>query len=288
LKVLEVNQLRKRFGSTQALDGFTLQVAPGEITGLVGHNGAGKTTFVDVVAGLVAPDQGTVRIGGVDALRDSRPARELVGAAPQEQALYLSATVLENVQFFASLSGLRGRVRRRHVDRVLGELMLDELAGRRVDVLSGGQRRRVQTATAMVGRRALLLLDEPTVGTDPETRRALLAAVRARALDGAAVVYTTHYLPELVDLDATLAVARSGNVIARGRQADLLAGLPDRLDVEFEGAAPPGMRAPLHTHEPARALAELVQSGYQLRRVDIRRATLDDLYAHLAQAACHV
>jgi ABC-2 type transport system ATP-binding protein len=286
--MLEVNQVRKRFGSIQALDGFTLQVAAGEITGLVGHNGAGKTTFVDVVAGLVAPDHGSVAISGLDALRDPGRARELVGAAPQEQALYLTATVLENVQFFASLSGLRGRDRARHVDRVLAELMLGDVAGRRVDVLSGGQRRRVQAATAMVGRRPLLLLDEPTVGTDPETRRALLAAVRARALDGAAVVYTTHYLPELVDLDATIAVARSGKVIARGRQAELLAGLPDRLDVEFDGAVPPGMSTPLSTHEPTRVLAELVRSGYRLRRVDVQRATLDDLYAHLARAACHV
>jgi ABC-2 type transport system ATP-binding protein len=231
---------------------------------------------------------GTVAIGGVDSLRDPRGARELVGAAPQEQALYLTATVLENVQLFASLSGLRGRNRRRHVDRVLGELMLDDIAGRRVDVLSGGQRRRVQTATAIVGRRPLLLLDEPTVGADPETRRALLAAVRARALAGAAVVYTTHYLPELVDLDATIAVARSGKVIARGSQDELLTGLPDRVDVEFDGPAPPGVPASLQTHEPTRALAELVQSGYRLGRVDIQRPTLDDLYAHLATTACHV
>jgi ABC-2 type transport system ATP-binding protein len=288
VEVLEVKELRKRFGSTKALDGFTLHVVAGEITGLVGHNGAGKTTFVDVVAGLVAPDNGTVTIGSVDALHDPRGARELVGAAPQEQALYLTATVLENVQLFASLSGLRGRNRRRHVDRVLGELMLDDIAGRRVDVLSGGQRRRVQTATAMVGRRPLLLLDEPTAGADPETRRALLAAVRARALAGAAVVYTTHYLPELVDLDATIAVARSGKVIARGSQDELLTGLPDRVDVEFDGPAPPGVPASLQTHEPTRALAELVQSGYRLRRVDIQRPTLDDLYAHLATTACHV
>lgn len=286
--MLEVSRLRKRFGSTQALDGFTLRVAAGEIAGLVGHNGAGKTTFVDVVTGLVAPDDGTVVIGGVDVLRDPRRALGFVGAAPQEQALYLTATVQENLQFFASLSGLRGGERRRHVDRVLGELMLGDVAGRRVDVLSGGQRRRVQTATAMVGRQPLLLLDEPTVGADPETRQALLAAVRGRAVDGAAVVYTTHYLPELVDLDATIAVARSGKVIARGSQAELLAGLPDRLDVEFDGAAPPGLDPPLLTRDPTRTLAELVGSGYQLRRVDVQRATLDDLYADLAAADCHV
>ncbi len=288
--MLDVQGLHKRYGSTRALDGFTLQVRAGEIAGLIGHNGAGKTTFVEVVTGLVAPDAGTVRIGGADALRESRRTRDLVGSAPQEQALYLTATVRQNLELFASLARLRGAGKRRAVGRVIDELMLADVADRRVELLSGGQRRRVQTATAMIGDRPLLLLDEPTVGADPETRRALLGAVRARADAGAAVVYTTHYLPELADMDATIAVAREGRVIARGSQPELLAGLPNRIDVEFEGAPPPEWGAAgdggvtLHTHDPARALAELVRSGCRLRRVDVQHATLDDLYADLAMA----
>jgi ABC-2 type transport system ATP-binding protein len=292
--VLAAQGLSKRYRSTPALDGFTLHVAAGEIAGLVGHNGAGKTTFVEVVTGLVAPDTGTVRVGGVDTLRDTRRSRELVGSTPQDQALYLSATVRQNLQLFASLAGLRGAERHQHIDQVVDELMLVDIVDRHVELLSGGQRRRVQTATALVGRRPLLLLDEPTVGADPETRRALLEAVRTRAQQGAAVVYTTHYLPELVDLGATIAVARGGRVIARGSQPELLAGLPARVDVEFEGAPPPRLCASgdgvvtVHTYEPARTLAELVGSGCQLRRVAVQHATLDDLYAGLTTAQRNV
>lgn len=292
--MLDAQDLYKRYRSTRALDGFTLHVAAGEIAGLVGHNGAGKTTFVEIVMGLVAPDAGTVRVRGVDTMRDTRRGRELVGSSPQDQALYLSATVRQNLRLFASLAGLRRSARRRVIDQVVDALMLADIVDRHVELLSGGQRRRVQTATALVGRRPLLILDEPTVGADPETRRALLEAVQRRAQDGAAVVYTTHYLPELVDLGATIAVARGGRVIARGSQPELLAGLPARVDVEFDGAPPPRLRArgdgavTVHTYEPARTLAELVGSGCQLRRVAVQHATLDDLYAGLTTAQRNV
>ncbi|MGA4562165.1 ABC transporter ATP-binding protein [Uniformispora flossi] len=272
----------KRFGSKAALDGFDLAVEPGEIVGLIGHNGAGKTTFVETVTGLVRPDAGRIRIGPHDALRDGRAARRLLGAAPQESAVYGTATVRENLRLFAGLAGLRRTRRAAEIDHVLDELRLTDLADRRVAVLSGGQRRRVQAATAMVGGPPLLLLDEPTAGADPETRAALLAAVKSRAEAGAAVVYTTHYLPELVDLDATLALARAGCVVARGSQAELTRDLPGELRVTFADPAEPELRLP--TTDPGRALAELLASGRTPASVDIRRPSLDDLYRSLEGA----
>ena len=215
--------LVKRYGRRQALAGFDLTVAPGEITGLIGPNGAGKTTFVEIVTGLVRPDAGQVLVGGRNALR-SRAVRRLIGVAPQELALYQTVTVRENLQLFGGLAGLRGRGLDAAISRVLDELALGSVAGRQTGALSGGQRRRVQAATAMVGSPPLLLLDEPTAGADPETRSALLAAVRARAAAGTAVLYTTHYLPELTELDATLALAREGVVIARGTREELTGG----------------------------------------------------------------
>jgi ABC-2 type transport system ATP-binding protein len=215
--------LIKRYGRRQALAGFDLTVAPGEITGLIGPNGAGKTTFVEIVTGLVRPDAGQVLVGGRNALR-SRAVRRLIGVAPQELALYQTVTVRENLQLFGGLAGLRGRGLDAAISRVLDELGLGSVAGRQTGALSGGQRRRVQAATAMVGSPPLLLLDEPTAGADPETRSALLAAVRARAAAGTAVLYTTHYLPELAELDATLALAREGVVIARGTREELTGG----------------------------------------------------------------
>jgi ABC-2 type transport system ATP-binding protein len=281
--MLEAQGLVKRYGPHRALDGFDLTVQPGEIVGLIGHNGAGKTTFVEIVTGLVRPDAGRIRIGPLDALRATRAARRLIGAAPQELALYGTLSVRENLRLFAGLAGLRGRRRDTQITRVLDELHLAAVADRPVGILSGGQRRRVQAATALVGSAPLLLLDEPTAGADPETRTALLAAVRARAEAGAAVVYTTHYLPELVDLDATLALARAGRIIARGSQHELTRHLPGELRVTFTDPAEPALRRP--TTDPGADLAALLATGRTPASVDIRRPSLDDLYHSLETAA---
>ncbi|MET8133016.1 ABC transporter ATP-binding protein [Streptomyces sp. NPDC005251] len=275
--------LVKRYGLCRALDGFDLTVPAGEIVGLIGHNGAGKTTFVEIVAGLVRPDAGRISIATLDARLARRAARRFLGVAPQELGLYGTATVRENVRLFAGLAGLRGRRRDVEIAQVLEELRLTAVADRRVGALSGGQRRRVQAATALVGSPPLLLLDEPTAGADPETRSALLSAVRARAEAGAAVVYTTHYLPELVDLDATLALARAGRIIARGTQEELTRHLPGELRVTFADPAEPELRRP--TTDPGADLAALFASGRTPVSVDVRRPGLDDLYRSMAIAA---
>ncbi|WP_433413420.1 ABC transporter ATP-binding protein [Microtetraspora malaysiensis] len=281
--MLLAEDLVKGYGRRRALDGFDLAVAAGEIVGLIGHNGAGKTTFVEIVSGLVRPDAGRLRVGGRDALRAGRALRRLLGVAPQEFALYNRVTARENLRLFAGLAGLRGRRRDAEIARVLDELQLAALADRPVGVLSGGQRRRVQAATAMVGSPRLLLLDEPTAGADPETRSALLAAVKARAEAGTAVLYTTHYLPELVDLDATVALARAGRVIARGTQQELTRGLPGELKVAFADPAEPELRLP--TTDPGADLAALLASGRTPASVDVRRPSLDDLYRSLEAVA---
>jgi ABC-2 type transport system ATP-binding protein len=288
--MLVARGLVKRYGSRSALDGFDLTVASGEIVGLVGRNGAGKTTFVEVVSGLVRPDAGHVTVGGIDALHDRGAARRLLGVAPQEQALYLPATVREHLRLFGSLAGVRGRPLRAAIDATAEELHLTDVLDRPVGLLSGGQRRRTQAACALLPAPAVLLLDEPTVGADPTTRRALLAAVSARAAAGAAIVYTTHYLPELAELDATLAVADTGRVIARGRQADLLAGLPTEIRISFVGGVPIALADRgrvdadvLHvsSFDPAGTLAELLSTGHQPESVDILRPDLDDIYRAL-------
>ncbi|MFD7819149.1 ABC transporter ATP-binding protein [Streptomyces sp. NPDC059785] len=281
--MLKADELVKYYGRRRALDGFTLTVAPGEIVGLIGHNGAGKTTFVEIVTGLVRPDAGRIRIGTHDALRSGRTARRLLGVAPQETALYGSVSARENLRLLAGLAGLRGRRRDAEITAVLEELHLTAVADRAVGALSGGQRRRVQAATAMVGSPPLLLLDEPTAGADPHTRSALLAAVRARAEAGAAVVYTTHYLPELVDLDATLALARAGRVVARGTQRELTRDLPGELRVTFADPAEPELRMP--TVDPGADLAALLAEGRTPASVDVRRPGLDDLYQRLEATA---
>jgi len=298
LGMLEARGLVKRYGARAALDGFDLDVRAGEITGLIGHNGAGKTTFMEVVTGLVRPDQGQVRVGGTDARRRPRAARRLLGIAPQELALYLTATVRDNLRLFGALAGLSGGPLRRAVAEIAEELLLTGVLGQRAGLLSGGQRRRTQAATAMVGGAPLLLLDEPTAGADPQTRAALLAAVRARAAAGAAVLYTTHYLPELADLDATLAVARDGRIIARGSQDSLTRGLPGELRLRFDGDAGAGCLPPdlaararrvggevrLASISPPADLAAALAAGCAPAWVDVRRPDLDDLYRSLSRS----
>jgi ABC-2 type transport system ATP-binding protein len=290
--VLATTGLVKAYGAHRALDGFDLTVRAGEIVGLVGRNGAGKTTFVEVVTGLVRPDAGRVEVAGVDALRAPRAARRLLGVAPQEQALYLPATVREHLRLFGALSGMRRT--RIAIGDIAEELLLTDVLDRPVGLLSGGQRRRAQAACALLPSPPVLLLDEPTVGADPITRVALLDAVRSRAARGAAIVYTTHYLPELGDLAATLAVADAGRVIARGRQADLLAGLPAEIRIGFPGRVPAALAdrgrvagnvLHVNSFDPAATLAALLATGHQPDSVDIDRPGLDDLYRALAVAS---
>lgn len=278
--MLRAEGLRKRYGDQIALDGFDLTVEPGEITGLLGHNGAGKTTFVEVVTGLVRPDAGRVFAGG------------RIGYASQELALYPTLTVRENLRLFAALAGVR---RQGAIVELAEELCLADSLDRPTGVLSGGQRRRTQAATALAGDPPLILLDEPTAGADPETRTTLLAAVRARARSGAAVVYTTHYLPELVELDATLAVARAGRIVARGTREELTRGLPGELRVTFErpGELPPLLRqrarlvdgeVRISTLDATADLGALLAGGGRPASVDVRKPDLDDLYRSLEAA----
>jgi ABC-2 type transport system ATP-binding protein len=285
--------LVKRYGRSVALDGFGLSVSPGEIAGLVGHNGAGKSTFVETVSGLTRPDAGRVSVAGIDALAHPSRARARRGVCPQETALYPRLTVGEHLRLFGALAGLRRAALRRAVDRVAEQLCLTDVLGRPAGLLSGGQRKRSQAATALIAETPVLLLDEPTAGADPQTRQALLAVVAERAAAGAAVVYTTHYLPELEELGATLAVARAGRIIARGGQAALLSGLAGTVNVRFDGPVPGQLRRcgqvcgvtgdelRVATSDPPATLARLLAAGAAPVSIDVSRPGLDDLYAAL-------
>ena len=273
--MLEAVDLVKRYGPVTALDGFTLQVEPGEIVGLVGHNGAGKTTFVEIVANLIRPDSGTVTVGGLS----PAAAKGLVGVAPQHLALYPSITVREHLTLFGRISGLRPAALRSAIDDLAAALLLTEILDRPAGVLSGGQQRRIQAATALVHRPALLLLDEPTAGADLETRQAMLDVVKQRAGEGAAVVYTTHYLPELTELGATIAVARDGRIIARGSHDELVGGLPGEVCLTLDDER----EVRVTTHRPTATLIDLLGSTEQpVTSVDLRNPSLDDLYRSLA------
>jgi len=277
--VLEAIELTKSYGEVRALDGFSLRVARGEIVGLVGHNGAGKSTFIEMAASLARPDTGTIRIDGLDPAR----CRDRIGVAPQNIALYPSVTVREHLQLFGGLAGLRRGALRGAIDELAAALRLTGFLDRRAGVLSGGQQRRTQAAAALIHRPGMLLLDEPTAGADPDTREALLDTVKQRAGDGAAVLYTTHYLPELADLRASIAVARAGRIIARGAAADLLDGLPGEVRIEFDDE-----EVRISTRDPATTLVDMLRAATRpVRSVQVRNPDLDDLYRSLAVPHVH-
>jgi ABC-2 type transport system ATP-binding protein len=273
--VLEAIELAKRYGPVTALDGFSLTVAAGEIVGLVGHNGAGKTTFVEIVSGLVRPDGGQVTIDGAS----PSASRGRVGVTPQHLGLYPSITVREHLELFGRLAGLRKAALASAIEDIAAALRLGEIMDRRTGKLSGGQQRRTQAATALIHRPALLLLDEPTAGADQETRQAMLDTVKQRAGEGAAVLYTTHYLPELTELGATIAVARKGRIIARGSADALLAGLPGEVVLKYADA--PDER--FSTDDPTATLVKLLDgTDRPITGAEVRNASLDDLYRSLA------
>jgi ABC-2 type transport system ATP-binding protein len=272
--LLQAIDLTKRYGDVQALAGFSLDVEAGEIVGLVGHNGAGKTTFVEMVSGLLEPDGGVVLVDG----RSPAKARDRIGISPQHIALYRSITVREHLRLYGKLAGLRGAALAGAIEELATDLRLTGFLDRPAGLLSGGQQRRAQAATALIHRPGLLLLDEPTAGADPETRQALLEAVKKRAGEGAAVVYTTHYLNELSELRATIAVASRGRIIARGGSAELLDALPGEVLVS---AADGDLR--VATADVTSTLLDVLGTVRgPVKSIELRTPTLDDLYRSLA------
>jgi ABC-2 type transport system ATP-binding protein len=238
--VLQVEGLTKRYDNREVLRGVHLDVAEGEVVGLLGPNGAGKTTMISIVAGLREADAGDIRVDGIDALRHPARVRPMIGLAPQDLGIWPSLSVERNLRTMGELSGVRGRALRERIGEIAAALGLDDLLPFRAGELSGGQKRRLHTAMALLHRPRLLFLDEPTAGADVRTRRQILDVVRSLAADGAAVVYATHYLPEVEEIGDSVALLEQGEVIARGSVADLVAahGQP-QLRLVFEGDAPP-------------------------------------------------
>jgi daunorubicin resistance ABC transporter ATP-binding subunit len=219
--MIAVDQVSKRFGSTVALDGVSLTVGAGEVLGLLGPNGAGKTTLIRIVATLLSPDSGTVVVAGHDVGREPQAVRRSIGLAGQSAAVDELLTGRENLCLIGRLYGLGRREARRRADEVLERFGLAEAADRRVRTYSGGMRRRLDLAATLVGRPSVVLLDEPTAGLDPRSRRELWEFVDQLAADGATVLLTSQYLEELDRLARRVVVIDWGAVLAQGTPEEL-------------------------------------------------------------------
>jgi len=233
---LQIDSIVKRFGEVTAVDGISLDVLERACLGLLGPNGAGKTTLIRSIVGRVRPDSGSVRVFGQPA--NSLAARKELGWVPQELALYPLLTTRENLDAFGRYQGLRGKALREAIEWCLDWASLADRADSIVKTLSGGMRRRLNMAAGLVHRPRIVLLDEPTVGVDPQSRNHIFEMVEALRAAGATVIYTTHYMEEAERLCDSIAIVDHGRIIAQGSKDDLVAqSFGTRSDVLMRLAA---------------------------------------------------
>jgi ABC-2 type transport system ATP-binding protein len=301
--MLEVDTLRKVFGELVAVDGVSFACAAGRILGLLGPNGAGKSTTIGCISGLLRPAGGTVRIAGHDVVGAPVAAKRLLGVVPQELALYEDLDARTNLRFFGSIYGLSGRALHERADAVLARIGLADRGAEPVKNFSGGMKRRLNFGCGLVHGPKLLLLDEPTAGVDPQSRARLLELVRELAREGAAVVYTTHYMEEAEALCDHIAIVDHGKLLASGTLAELRQRLGGRELVRLSGRFDPAaVRAALATAEveivqcdgdvvalsargASARLADLLlrvqQSGAELRDTVVKQPNLESLFLEL-------
>lgn len=231
MAVLSCRGLRRAYGALVAVNDVSFEIGAGETYGLLGPNGAGKTTVISMVAGVLEADSGTVMVDGRPITPRSVREKAAIGYVPQDVALYPDLTARENLRFFARLYGLGGARLRSRVEEVLETIGLAERAGDLVSKYSGGMKRRLNIGAGLLHRPRLLILDEPTVGVDPQSRNAILASVEALAAEGMAILYTTHYMEEAQRLCDRVGILDEGKLIAEGtvRELTALVGERDRV-----------------------------------------------------------
>ncbi len=307
MSFLQVSRLVKCFGATRAVDGVSFEVRPGEIYGLLGPNGAGKTTTLSMICGLLKADSGEVIIDGTGFWTDPSRARRLMGVVPQEIALYEELSGRENLEFWGRLAGLAAKEAKQRAAELLEALALADRAHDALKKYSGGMKRRINLGCALLHRPRLLLLDEPTVGIDPQARLKLLEFIRDLAASGTAILYTTHYLEEAETLCQRIGIIDQGRLLAEGTLAELQQRLGGRhlfqLEANLAGVQPdqwPGfaqqfqilqrsdrhlLLAALNDCDPAAGLKALLALPVQVDNVSIKRPSLNDVFLELTGRA---
>ncbi|MFI6537548.1 ABC transporter ATP-binding protein [Nonomuraea sp. NPDC050547] len=234
---LSCHGLSKRYGDVVAVRDVGFSIAPGQAYGLLGPNGAGKTTTISMLVGLLRPDSGSVTVGGVDLGAEPLRAKAKIGYVPQEIALYPELTGRENLRFFGRLFGLPRRRLAGRVNEVLELVGLTDRADGKLDTYSGGMKRRINIGAALLHRPEILILDEPTVGVDPQSRKAILDGVEHLVAEGMALLYTSHYMEEVERVCDRVAIIDHGQIVAEGTRQELVAmvGSADKIELVLDG-----------------------------------------------------
>ena len=297
---LDAQGIHKSYAAHEVLRGVDLLVEPGQILGLLGRNGAGKSTLITILCGLRRADSGTANICGHRPA--SANAARLIGYAPQELGIYPDLSVAQNLVAFGELHGLGRREAASRAGEVMELLGLTEKRGQRASHLSGGQQRRLHAGMAIMHRPRLVFMDEPTVGADVEARSQILCAVRQLADEGAAVVYTSHYLAEFEELGSDIAILNEGSIVASGTLEEIVSHHAraevtlefDRPVASFDGWSADG-RTLRHIGDEAdpgsrigEALASPALEGARLTDVRIMQASLHNAYLQIIKESDHV
>jgi linearmycin/streptolysin S transport system ATP-binding protein len=280
---LQIENVTKTFASRRALDGVSLELRDSEVLGLLGPNGAGKSTLVRTIMGRVRLDTGSVSIFGRPAPAGDTEARAEVGVVPQEIALYPNLTSRENLSVFGRYLGLRSTALTEAIERALGWAALTDRANESVKTLSGGMKRRLNMAAGVLHRPRVLLLDEPTVGVDPQSRERIYQMIEGLRAEGVSLIYTTHYMEEAERLCDRIAVMDGGRVIASGTKDELVRntiGTKREVIVEFADGT--------HvTHliddaaEMQRVMREAEAQGSAIRDLTMKSPSLEKVFLHL-------
>jgi ABC-2 type transport system ATP-binding protein len=306
--VLECRGLTKRFGDRLAVDHVGFEIRAGETYGLLGPNGAGKTTTISMICGILGRDAGEVVVDGQPIDVASTNAKGAIGYVPQDLAIYPDLTALENLLFFGRLYGLRGAALGRRADEILDIIDLRDRAKDRTESFSGGMKRRLNIGIGLLHAPKLLVLDEPTVGVDPQSRNAILSSVEALSAEGMGILYTTHYMEEAERLCDRVGIIDLGHVIAEGTRRELvtLVGGLDRVTLlatgELELAAAAARRIE-GVHEATagdggldllvsnarsilpRLLQDISVDGVSIRSVEVIEPDLEAVFLHLTGKA---
>ncbi len=301
---IEVLGLHKQFGAVHAVQGIDFDVAQGEILSLLGPNGAGKSTTISMLSCLQEPTSGEARIMGHSIRSEQMAVRSVIGVVPQEIALYPDLSARENLVFWAKMYGLRGAAQQERVDEVLEIVGLGDRTKGAVAKFSGGMKRRLNVGIALLHRPEVLILDEPTVGIDPQSRRHILDSVKELNRAGTTVLYTTHYMEEAQELSDRIVIMDQGQVIAQGTQGELVqvVGELSRVDLSLnaesarvidtwratEGvsrASGENGTVNLLVDDSNRVLPRLFESaarlGVRITSIDIQEPNLEAVFLHL-------
>ena len=308
--ILEVHDLVKEYGDLTAVKGISFEIHEGEIFSLLGPNGAGKTTTISILSTLFPPTSGDAIVGGHSVVNHPMAVKPMIGIVPQEIALYEDLSALENLRFWGQMYGLSGNKLSLRIQEVLAQVGLQDRAKQRIKTYSGGMKRRINIAVGLLHKPKLLFMDEPTVGIDPQSRRAILEAVKDLNHSGMSILYTTHYMEEAQELSDRVGIIDHGELIALGTQAELTAqvGEMDTLILhlgENEDPAylaeslgemdcviqanPTDHQVAIVTPSSEKALAPVVSHttalGIYIYSVDIREPNLEAVFLHLTGRA---